>query len=86
MDKKFLSEADIRSKYIDPAILGKGWTEGMIRREYYFTDGRVIFDGNHHDRKEGKKADYLLFRKPNMPIAVVEAKDNNTPTLHTLIS
>lgn len=79
MDKKSLTEADIRSKYIDPSILSKGWTESMIRREYYFTDGRVIFDGNHHDRKEGKKADYLLFRKPNMPIAVVEAKDNNKP-------
>ena len=79
MDKKSLTETDIRSKYIDPSILSKGWTESMIRREYYFTDGRVIFDGHHHDRKEGKKADYLLFRKPNMPIAVVEAKDNNKP-------
>ncbi len=79
MDKKSLTEADIRSKYIDPAILSKGWTEDKIRREYYFTDGRVIFDGNYHDRKEGKKADYLLFRKSNMPIAVVEAKDNNKP-------
>ena len=79
MDKKALTESDIRSKFIDPAIIGKGWTEDMIRREYYFTDGRVIFDGSHHDRKEGKKADYLLFRKPNMPIAVVEAKDNNKP-------
>ena len=45
MDKKSLTEADIRSKYIDPAIIKKGWTEDMIRREYYFTDGRVIFDG-----------------------------------------
>ena len=79
MDKKSLTEADIRAKFIDPAILGKGWTENMIRREFYFTDGRVIFDGSHHDRKEGKKADYLLFRKPNRPIAVVEAKDNNKP-------
>ena len=79
MDKKSLTEADIRAKFIDPAILGKGWTEDMIRREFYFTDGRVIFDGSHHDRKEGKKADYLLFRKPNKPIAVVEAKDNNKP-------
>ena len=79
MDKKSLTEADIRSKFIDPAILNKGWTEDRIRREYYFTDGRVIFDGCHHGRKEGKKADYLLYRKPNMPIAVVEAKDNNKP-------
>ena len=77
MDKKSLTEADIRSKFIDPAILGKDWKEEQIRREYYFTDGRVVFDGKHHGRKEGKKADYLLFRAPNMPIAIVEAKDNN---------
>ena len=61
MDKKALTESDIRSKFIDPAIICKGWTEDMIRREYYFTDGRVLFAGSHHDRKEGKKADYLLF-------------------------
>ena len=77
MDKKSLTEADIRSKFIDPAILGKGWTESQIRREHYFTDGRVIFLGQNHDRQKGKKADYILYRGNNLPIAIVEAKDNN---------
>ena len=54
MDKKSLTEADIRSKYIDPAIINRGWTEDMIRREHYFTDGRVIFLGQNHDRQKGK--------------------------------
>ena len=63
--------------HIAPAIITKGWTEDLIRREYFFTDSRIIFDENYHGRKEGKKADYLLFRKPNMPITVVEAKDSN---------
>ena len=79
MDKKSLTEADIRSKYIDPAILDRGWTESQIRREHYFTDGRVIFLGQNHDRQKGKKADYILYRANNLPIAIVEAKDNNKP-------
>lgn len=79
MDKKSLTEADIRSKYIDPAILDRGWTENQIRREHYFTDGRVIFLGQNHDRQKGKKADYILYRANNLPIAIVEAKDNNKP-------
>lgn len=79
MDKKSLTEADIRSKFIDPAILHSGWTESQIRREHYFTDGRVIFIGQNHDRQKGKKADYILYRANNLPIAIVEAKDNNKP-------
>lgn len=79
MDKKSLTEADIRSKYIDPAIINRGWTEDMIRREHYFTDGRVIFLGQNHDRQKGKKADYILYRGNNLPIAILEAKDNNKP-------
>ena len=47
--------------------------------EYYFTAGRVLIQGKQHARKEGKKADYLLFASPNNPIAIVEAKDNNKP-------
>lgn len=79
MDKKSLTEADIRSKFIDPAIIASGWTEDRIRREHYFTDGRVIFLGQNHDRQKGKKADYILYRGNNLPIAIVEAKDNNKP-------
>ena len=49
----------------------------QIREEVYFTKGRVIVRGKTVKRGEAKKADYILFYKPNIPIAVVEAKDNN---------
>ena len=62
MDKKSLTEEDIKLQYITPAIVEKaGWSKDLIRMEYYFTDGRVIFQGKIHARQKGKKADYLLF-------------------------
>ena len=80
MDKKQLSETDIRTKFITPAILGqseKKWDlMTQVREEAYFTKGRVIVRGKTVQRGEAKKADYLLFYKPNLPIAVIEAKDN----------
>ena len=80
MDKKQLSETDIRTKFITPAILGqseKKWDlMTQVREEAYFTKGRVIVRGKTVQRGEAKKADYLLFHKPNLPIAVIEAKDN----------
>lgn len=80
MDKRSLTEEDIKFQYITPAIVEKaGWKKILIRMEYYFTDGRVIFQGKIHARQKGKKADYLLFLAPNQPIAIVEAKDNNKP-------
>ena len=80
MDKKSLTEEDIKLQFITPAIVDKaGWNKNLIRMEYYFTDGRVIFQGKIHARQKGKKADYLLFLAPNQPIAIVEAKDNNKP-------
>lgn len=81
MNKKSLSEADIRSKFITPAIIGSNGDKWdlmtQIREEYYFTKGRVIVRGKMVARGEAKKADYLLYYKPNIPLAVVEAKDNN---------
>ena len=80
MDKKSLTEEDIKLRFITPAIVEKaGWQKELIKMEYYFTDGRVIFQGNVHARKQGKKADYLLHYSANNPIAIVEAKDNNKP-------
>lgn len=80
MDKKSLTEEDIKLQFITPAIVDKaGWNKNLIRMEYYFTDGRVIFQGKINARQKGKKADYLLFLAPNQPIAIVEAKDNNKP-------
>src|SRR6266536_3587644 len=81
MNKKDLTETDIRTKFITPAILGlKGskWNVmTQVLEERYFTKGRIIVRGKTVQRGEAKKADYILFYKPNIPIAVVEAKDNN---------
>ncbi len=79
MNKKALTEADIRSKFITPAIVGPGKWDliTQVREEEYFTKGRVIVRGKTVKRGEAKKADYILSYKPNLPLAVVEAKDNN---------
>src|SRR5699024_8863972 len=77
LDKKKLSERDICTKFITPAIEQSGWDiQRQIREEYTFTDGRVIVRGNLTSRGKRKRADYLLSYKPNLPIAIVEAKDN----------
>ena len=77
MSKKSLSEADICAKYITPALIAAGWDEALqIRREVSFTKGRIIVRGKLHTRGEQKRADYILYYKANMPLAVIEAKDN----------
>ena len=80
MNKKSLTEADIRTKFITPALVGadrEKWDSlSQIREEVYFTKGRVIVRGKTVKRGEAKKADYILYYKPNIPIAVIEAKDN----------
>lgn len=78
VDKKSLSEQDIRSKFITPAIQAAGWDDmRQVREEVTFTKGRVIVRGKLVSRGEPKRADYVLYHKPNLPLAVVEAKDNN---------
>lgn len=78
IDKKTLSEADIRTKYITPAIEQSGWDKmSQMREEYPITAGRIIARGQVCKREKPLKADYVLFYKPNKPIAIVEAKDNN---------
>jgi len=77
MSKKALTERDICSKYITPALLEAGWDlHAQIREEVTFTNGRVIVRGKLHTRGEKKRADYVLYHKKNIPIAVIEAKDN----------
>jgi type I restriction enzyme R subunit len=77
MSKKTLSESDICAKYITPAVIAAGWNELLqIRREVFFTKGRVIVRGKLHTRGEQKRADYILYYKANIPLAVIEAKDN----------
>ena len=81
MNKKGLSERDICSKIINPAIVKSGWKENYHFREEVsfntFTDGKVIVQGQLHSRGKRKRADYILYYKPNVPIAIIEAKDNN---------
>ncbi|MEY4705448.1 MAG: hypothetical protein RL042_1653, partial [Nitrospirota bacterium] len=80
-DKKTFTERDICTKFITPALVGSDGTKWnvmtQLREEFYFTKGRVIVRGKTVKRGEAKKADYLLFYRPNIPIAVIEAKDNN---------
>jgi len=77
-DKKKLSERDVCSKFITPAILDAGWDlHSQIREEVSFTKGRIIVRGKLHSRGEQKRADYILYYKSNIPIAVIEAKDNS---------
>ena len=77
MDKKSLSERDICTKFITPALRKAGWDEmAQIREEVSFTKGRIIVRGKLVSRGKGKRADYILYYKPNIPIALIEAKDN----------
>lgn len=77
MDKKALSERDICTKFITPAIIGAGWdVQSQVREEVSFTKGRVIVRGRMHTRGEARRADYILYQQPNLPIALIEAKDN----------
>ena len=77
INKKELSEQDIRTKYITPSLEKVGWDIlTQIREEFTLTAGRVIVRGSLHTRAKNKVADYVLFYKPNIPIAIVEAKKN----------
>jgi len=77
-DKKSLSERDICTKYITPALEKAGWNiQTQVREEVSFTDGRIYVKGNLSTRGKRKRADYILYYKPNIPIAIIEAKDNN---------
>ncbi|MBQ0932003.1 EcoAI/FtnUII family type I restriction enzme subunit R [Ideonella alba] len=77
MDKKTLSERDICTKFITPAVAAAGWDiQRQVREEVTFTHGRVIVRGKLHARGKARRADYVLYHAPNRPIAVIEAKDN----------
>ena len=77
IDKKSLSERDICTKYITPAVTKAGWDKDtQFLEEVSFTDGKILVRGKLHARGKGKRADYILYYKPNIPIAVIEAKDN----------
>lgn len=70
-----LSEEDIKSRFIQPALEDKGWDKKHMRLEFAYTAGQIIVQGSLKHRKKGKRVDYLLYTEDNYPIAVVEAKD-----------
>ena len=77
MDKKQLSETDIITKFILPAVEQSGWDPmTQLRQEVKLRDGKVIVRGQVGARKTVKSADIVLYHKPNLPLAVVEAKAN----------
>jgi type I restriction enzyme, R subunit len=77
IDKKSLSERDICTKFITPAIVKAGWNLNThFLEEVSFTDGKIYVRGKLHSRGKAKRADYVLYYKPNIPIAIIEAKDN----------
>jgi type I restriction enzyme R subunit len=78
MDKRSLSERDICTKFITPSLRQAGWDELLqIREEVSFTKGRIIVRGKLVSRGKAKRADYILYYKPNIPLALIEAKDNS---------
>ncbi|QXH94288.1 DEAD/DEAH box helicase family protein [Pseudomonas ogarae] len=86
-EKKELSEADIKAKFITPALVKAGWDEmTQIRREVTLTPGPVVVRGNLSSRNKKKKkfADYVLQKEKGVPVAVVEAKENNYTISHGL--
>lgn len=77
VDKRALSERDICTKFITPALRQAGWDEMLqIREEFPFTKGRITVRGKLVSRGQAKRADYILSYKPNIRLALIEAKDN----------
>ena len=78
--KKNYSERDICTKYILPSIKNAGWDiHTQVREEVALTAGRVIVRGQMGTRAKGKRADFVLYHKPNQPLAIIEAKKNTLP-------
>lgn len=83
LDKKSMTEEDIKLQYITPAVTSK-WSRAKITMETQITDGKINLKGNFTFRENPKRADYVLYLNANNPIAVIEAKDNNHSVSHGL--
>lgn len=78
LDKKQMTEEDIKLNYITPSLFAKGWQDRItMETKVQFTDGKVNLRGNNINREAPKKADYVLYFRREYPIAIIEAKDNN---------
>jgi type I restriction enzyme, R subunit len=71
------NEEDIKLHYITPALQSKDWTGVRITMEYPITAGQIVLQGDGHQKLQPQKADYLLRYSESLPIAVVEAKDED---------
>lgn len=72
-----MTEEEVKLNYITPAIETAGWQKKQIRMEYAINAGKIVVRGNVARRLPKKKADYVLFYKENLPLAIIEAKDNS---------
>ncbi len=78
LDKKQMTEEDIKLNFITPSLFAKGWQDKItMETKVQFTDGKVNLRGNKINREAPKKADYVLYFRREYPIAIIEAKDNN---------
>ncbi len=84
LNKKQLSEEDIKRLFITPALEKAGWIRDRIRMETRITDGKICLRGNLTSRGKPKKADYVLCRGPEQLVAIVEAKSNQYAVSHGL--
>lgn len=89
MNNRELSERDICTKFITPSIVQAGWQQSQFREEVQLTEGRVVVRGKlaarvrNPEAKGGpKRADYVLYARPNVPVAVVEAKQSQFSVGH----
>ena len=77
VNKTHLTETDIITKYILPAVKDAGWdVMSQIRQEVKLRDGKVVVRGKLAARLTVKSADIVLYHKPGLPLAVIEAKAN----------
>lgn len=83
LNKRLMTEEDIKLQYITPAITAK-WDIHKITMETQITDGKINLRGNFVFREKPKRADYILYLNANNPIAIVEAKDNKHSISHGL--
>ena len=78
INKKTLSERDICTKFITLALEKAGRDKDLqFLEEVFFTDGKIYVRGKFTARGNRERADYILYYKPNIPVAIIEAKDNN---------
>lgn len=83
IDKKQMSEEDVKLNFVTPALLAKGWKDKItMETQVRFTDGKINLRGNKVSREASKKADYILYYSKNNPLAVIDAKDNNHTVSH----